>query len=497
MRIEFSEPSLPRSGALVLIIAGEQELGQTASTIDKRMNGTLSRAIKNGRFKGKLGDLIEIIEPIGIGAQRIILAGVGMGDDIDLLKLEDTGGKILSYISKKGDSNAAICVDPIKGLQLDLSTVAAHIAFGARLSSYRFDVYRTNKNSADLPSLKRIKMLVSNARGARSIFRSLNKIVDGMFFCRDLVSEPANVLYPKSFAARVKKLTNIGLKVEILNRARMEKLGMGALLGVAQGSANEPKLVVMQWNGGPIRQKPAAFVGKGVTFDTGVISIKPSSGMEDMKWDMGGAGVVAGLMATLAGRKAKVNAVGVIGLVENMPSGKAQRPGDVVKTMSGKTIEVINTDAEGRLVLADALWYTQRRFKPSAMVDLATLTGAIIISLGHQYAGLFANDNALSDELVAAGKVVGERLWRLPVDSSYDDDIRSDIADMHNVGNGRGAGSIAGAKLLEQFVNDCSWAHLDIAGVTWSKKVRPTIPKGATGFGVRLLDRWVADRYEQ
>ena len=250
----------------------------------------------------------------------------------------------------------------------------------------------------------------------------------------------------------------------------------------------------MRWDGG--RGRPVAFVGKGVTFDSGGISIKPSGGMEDMKWDMGGAGVVIGLMRALAGRKAKLNAVGVVGLVENMPSAKAQRPGDVVTTMSGQTIEVINTDAEGRLVLADALYYTQTRFKPTAMIDLATLTGAIIVALGNQHAGLLSNDDDLADALTAAGTAVGERLWRLPLDSSYDDDIKSDIADMHNVGRGRSAGSIAGAKLLEQFVGKVPWAHLDIAGVTWSKSAKPTVPKGGTAFGVRLLDRLVADRFE-
>ena len=302
-----------------------------------------------------------------------------------------------------------------------------------------------------------------------------------------------------TLAAEARKLTKLGIEVQVLDEKQMEKLGMGALLGVAQGSANKPRLVAMSWKGAPRAKdkRPVAFCGKGVTFDTGGISIKPSGGMEDMKWDMGGAGVVIGLMRALAARKAKVNAVGVVGLVENMPSATAQRPGDVVTTMSGQTAEVINTDAEGRLVLADAMWWCQEKFKPSAVIDLATLTGAIIISLGSEYAGLFANDDKLSDQITAAGKAVGEHVWRLPLGEGYDRDINSEIADMKNVGGGRAAGSITAAQFLQRFIkNGTPWAHLDIAGVTWSKKDKPTVPKGGTAFGVRLLDRFVADNYE-
>jgi leucyl aminopeptidase len=322
-------------------------------------------------------------------------------------------------------------------------------------------------------------------------------LADGVIFTRDLVSEPANVLYPAEFARRVKGLESLGLEVEILGEAEMEKLGMGSLLGVGQGSRRESQLAVIQWKGAadPTAQ-PIAFVGKGVTFDTGGISIKPADGMEDMKWDMGGAGAVAGLMHALAGRKAKVNAVGILGLVENMPDGNAQRPGDVVKTMSGQTIEVINTDAEGRLVLADALWYCQDRFKPKFMVDLATLTGAIIIALGKDYAGLFSNNDILSGHLDAAGKAENETLWRLPMPSAYEKQFDSSIADMSNVG-GRPGGSITAALILQKFVNGTPWAHLDIAGVAWRKPSHmPTVPDGASGFGVRLLNRMVADAYE-
>ncbi len=317
-----------------------------------------------------------------------------------------------------------------------------------------------------------------------------------MFLSRDLVSEPPNVLNPAEMAERCRALSELGVAVEVLGPQEMRRLGFGALLGVAQGSASEPRMVVMRWNGGGGAGKPVAFVGKGVTFDTGGISIKPAGGMEDMKWDMAGAGTVVGLMAALAGRKAKADVVGLVGLVENMPSGTAQRPGDVVKSYSGQTIEVINTDAEGRLVLADVLWYCQQKFDPQFMVNLATLTGAIIVSLGHEYAGLFSNDDTLAERLAAAGKASGERLWRMPLDEAYDSQIKSEIADMKNVG-GRPGGSISAAQFIQRFVNGKPWAHLDIAGTAWSSKDKPCVPKGATAFGVRLLDRLVAEYYEQ
>jgi len=307
------------------------------------------------------------------------------------------------------------------------------------------------------------------------------------------------------FADRIKELSDLGLKISVLGPKEMTKLGFGCLLGVAMGSAVEPRMVVMEWHGASgngkanakkaARAKPIAFVGKGVTFDTGGISIKPAGGMEDMKWDMAGAGAVVGLMAALAGRKAKVDAVGLVGLVENMPSGTAQRPGDVVKSYSGQTVEIINTDAEGRLVLADVLWYCQETFDPQFMVDLATLTGGIIVSLGHEYAGLFSNDDALAAKLAAAGTETGEKLWRMPMGEAYDKQIKSDIADMKNVG-GRPGGSISAAEFIKRFVNGKPWAHLDIAGTAWSSKDAPCVPKGATAFGVRLLDRLVAEHYE-
>jgi leucyl aminopeptidase len=374
------------------------------------------------------------------------------------------------------------------------------------LRSYRFSKYLTKEKEEDKPSLKKLIFVCENNEAARERFDSLEKICDAVFFTRNLVSEPANIIYPETLAAAAKSLTKLGVKVEVLGEAQMRKLGMNALLGVGQGSERESQLVVMQWHGAGKPKKngkgaeedeaPVAFVGKGVTFDTGGISIKPSAGMEDMKWDMAGSAVVIGLMMALAGRKARVNAVGVVGLVENMPSGTAQRPGDIVTSMSGQTIEVLNTDAEGRLVLADALWYTKERFHPKFMIDLATLTGAILISLGHERAGLFSNNDALAHSIAEAGDKVNELVWRMPLGEAYDKAIKSDAADMKNIGN-RAAGSITAAQFLQRFVGDTPWAHLDIAGMAWTKEPRDVVPKGATAFGLRLLDRMIADVYEQ
>jgi leucyl aminopeptidase len=494
MKIAFSEIAVPRTGALVVGVLEDRVLTRSGAALDKRSGGALGRAMKSSRFTGAKGQFLELLQPAGLRLGRILLAGLGKVAEIDDLRMQALGGSAVARLNRGGEKTAFIAVDGVRGMKIKAPAAAAHVAFGARLGSYRFDRYRTKQKADKKPTLSALTVMVKDLSGARQAHRPLAKLAEGVAFTRDLVSEPANVIYPASLAAQARTLKKLGVSVEVLGEARMRKLGMGALLGVAQGSANPPQLVVMRWSGG--RGRPVAFVGKGVTFDSGGISIKPSGGMEDMKWDMGGAGVVIGLMRALAGRKAKLNAVGVVGLVENLPSATAQRPGDVVTTMSGQTIEVINTDAEGRLVLADALYYTQTRFKPKAMIDLATLTGAIIVALGHQHAGILSNDDDLADAIAAAGTAVGERVWRLPLDASYDDDIKSDIADMHNVGRGRSAGSIAGAKLLEQFVGKVPWAHLDIAGVTWSKAAKPTVPKGGTGFGVRLLDRLVADRFE-
>jgi leucyl aminopeptidase len=430
---------------------------------------------------------------------RVMLIGLGKGDALDAAVMQSLGGQIVGHLNGVGESVAAVALDKFEGMKLKPAEAAANLAYGARLRAYRFDKYRTREKPEKKPSLKTLGILTRDPGGAKRAFAPLDSIAEGVFFTRDLVSEPANIIYPETLALAARSLTKLGVAVEVLDERQMRKLGMGALLGVGQGSARPPRLVVMQWKGGGKAKgaRPVAFIGKGVTFDTGGISIKPADGMWDMKWDMGGAGVVIGLMKALAGRRARVNAVGVIGLVENMPSATAQRPGDIVTSMSGQTIEVLNTDAEGRLVLADALWYCQDRFKPKFMVDLATLTGAIIIALGSEHAGLFANNDELAERLVEAGKAVGEKLWRLPLADAYDRQMDSDAADIKNISGGREAGSITAAQFIQRFVNNVPWAHLDIAGTTWSKKDAPTVPKGATAFGVRLLDHLVAEHYER
>ena len=424
-----------------------------------------------------------------------MLIGVGRPKVGDRSARQNCGGVVLNALNSVGEQNAAFFVNAFKGK--DTALAAADLAYGVRLRSYRFDKYRTKEKPEHKPSMKELTLLVDGPKAAEKDFEPLDKIAEGVFFTRDLVSEPANVIYPETLAAEAKKLASLGVEVEVLDEKQMKTLGMNMLLGVAQGSRRPARLVIMQWKGNPRAKNkaPLAFLGKGVTFDTGGISIKPAGGMEDMKWDMGGAGVVIGLMKALAGRKARVNVVGIAGCVENMPDGNAQRPGDIVKSMSGQTVEVINTDAEGRLVLGDALWYCQDRFKPQFMVNLATLTGAIIVALGHDHAGLFANNDPLADRLIASGKAVEEKLWRMPLGDAYDRALDSDAADMKNIG-GRDAGSITAAQFLQRFVNNVPWAHLDIAGTTWSKKDSAIVPKGATAFGVRLLERFVADHYE-
>ena len=496
MKIAFVDPGLPKSGALVVGVLADKTLLPTAKLVDDRCGGAVTRAIAASRFTGKAGQVLELLAPTGLGVSRVILYGFGKPAKVDALSFEAAGGEMTRRLAASGETALAIACDTIKGAKLGVGEAAAHIAYGARLGSYRFDKYHTKTPDDRKPSLTAVSIAVAGAAAAKRAFEPLDKIADGIRFTRDLVSEPANIIFPESLAKECKKLTKLGVKVEVLGEAAMKKLGMGALLGVGQGSERESQLVVMQWHGAKKSQQPVAFVGKGVCFDTGGISIKPAGGMEDMKWDMGGAGTVIGLMQALAGRKAKVNAVGVVGLVENMPSGTAQRPGDVVTTMSGQTVEVLNTDAEGRLVLADAIWYTQHRFKPQFMVDLATLTGAIIVALGHDHAGLFASDDALAERLLAAGKAEGEALWRMPLGEAYDKMIDSPIADMQNISNGRDGGSITAAQFIQRFTNKVPWAHLDIAGTAWSKKDKPTVPKGATAFGVRLLNRLVAEHYE-
>jgi len=498
MKIAFAAPSQPKSGTIVVGVLENRKLSPTGAVLDKQSGGALTRAMSSSRFSGRKDDVLGVLAPTQLPVGRVLLIGLGKAEAIDLAALQGLGGNIVAHLNNVGESEAWVALDRFDGMKPKAGDAAANLAFGARLRAYRFDKYRTKEKAEQKPTLKTLTLMTRDEAGAKRAFAPLEKVAEGVFFTRDLVSEPANIIYPETLAQAARSLEKVGVDVEVLDEKEMKKLGMGALLGVGQGSARPPRLVVMQWKGGSKAKnaEPLAFIGKGVTFDTGGISIKPADGMWDMKWDMGGAGVVIGLMRALAGRKAKVNAVGVIGLVENMPSGTAQRPGDIVTSMSGQTIEVLNTDAEGRLVLADALWFCQDRYKPSLMIDLATLTGAVVVALGHHRAGLFSNNDELAERLIEAGKSVDEEVWRLPLAASYDREIDSDAADVKNIASGRAAGSIIGAQFLQRFVNDVPWAHLDIAGMAWSSKDSATVPKGATAFGVQLLDRFVAQFYE-
>jgi leucyl aminopeptidase len=481
MEIEFvaADAAAPQKTALARIVFEGAAL-----------DGQLARAAGASRFTGAKGQTLDILAP-DVGAARLVLVGAGKAEAFDATAAEHAAATAYGAVKASGLETLRI---EMPGADVEL---AARAALGVRLASYRFDKYRTKEPAEKKPTIAKTQIVAADPDKALAAFPPLAALADAVSFTRDLVSEPANVLYPVEFARRVKALESLGLEVEILGEPEMAKLGMGSLLGVGQGSVRESQLVVIRWNGAADKAaQPIAFVGKGVCFDSGGISIKPADGMEDMKWDMGGAGAVAGLMHVLAGRKAKVNAIGILGLVENMPDGAAQRPGDVVTSMSGQTIEVINTDAEGRLVLADAVWYCQDRFKPKFMVDLATLTGAIIIALGNDYAGLYATDDELAANLLAASQAEGEPLWRMPLPDQYNKQIDSMIADVKNTG-GRPGGSITAALFIKRFVNDVPWAHLDIASTSWKKpSAIPTVPDGATGFGVRLLNRMVAEKYE-
>jgi leucyl aminopeptidase len=493
MQIEFVDFGPAAGEALTAIAALVFEgptLSEAAEELDGQTGGAVSRAAAAGRFRGAKGQAVELVAPANLHASHLLLVGVGPKDEFDAAAAEAAGAEAYRALKLSG----------ARALELRFNAgpdLLARAAFGARLAAYRFDKYLTKEKPEKKPSIAAVRVASADVRAAKAAYKPLEAVADGVTFTRDLVSEPANILYPDEFAKRVKGLEKLGLEVEVLGEAEMAKLGMGSLLGVGQGSRRESKLVVIQWKGAKDKSaQPVAFVGKGVCFDTGGISIKPAEGMEDMKWDMAGAGAVAGLMYALAARKAKANVVGILGLVENMPDGNAQRPGDIVTSMSGQTIEVINTDAEGRLVLADALWYCQDRFKPKFMVDLATLTGAIIISLGNDYAGLFSNNDDLAGALLKASAAEGENLWRMPLPAQYDRMLDTLAADMKNIG-GRPGGSITAALFIQRFVNGLPWAHLDIASTAWKKpSTIAAIPDGATGFGVRLLNRLVAEGYE-
>lgn len=491
--IAISKKATPKSGTLVCFAAVGAGLPDSVSEMEGASR--LIEAMEISGFKGSLGSIVDVIAP-GDGLDRIVLIGIGKAEDADEDAWLRIGGKLLAAAGKSAQVTAFTDLDG--GRTLDGETIAA-IAGGAKLRAYEFDTYKTKKSTSDengeASGVSKITFVAAADSDAKKAWKVMDAITDGMFFARDLVNEPANILGPVEFAKQVEGLSKLGCKITVLDEKKLKSEKMGALLGVAQGSVRPPRVAIAEWHGGKDKDKPVAFVGKGVVFDTGGISIKPSAGMEDMKGDMGGAAAVCGVMHALAARKAKVNAIGIVGLVENMPDGNAQRPGDIVKSRSGQTIEVLNTDAEGRLVLADLLDYCEEKYKPQFMINLATLTGAIIIALGKTHAGLFSNNDELAERLFKAGVDTKELVWRLPLHKEYDKLIDSKNADMKNIG-GRNAGAITAAQFLQRFVKDTPWAHLDVAGTAMASGKTDFSRGWASGYGVRLLNRLVANDYE-
>ena len=494
-KITFGRIGDTHAGTILLLVEKDLALSPVARELDRRTGGQLTRAAKSTGFSGLKKTNLDLVAPAESGIDRIILIGVGDANAMKLTDWLDLGGTICGMMQAKKIADAILYLEAASAKD------AAEVGLGAILRSYNFKKYKTKPNSdgANGSNGKAHSLTIgvsSDPRAAGDAFAGRKAIAEGVFIARDLVNEPANILGPVEFAAKAAELSKIGVEVEILDVEKMTALGMGSLVAVGVGSERPSRMAIMQWNGsGKKRQKPLAIVGKGVVFDTGGISMKPAKGMEDMKGDMGGAACVTGLMHALATRKAKTNVVGIIGLVENMPDGKAQRPGDIVTSMSGQTIEVLNTDAEGRLVLADALWYCQQRFKPKAMIDLATLTGAIMVALGKEFAGLFSNNDQLAGWLLEAGEATQERVWRMPLDPAYDRDIDSKNADVKNIGGAYG-GACTAAQFIQRFVNEVPWAHLDIAGTAMGSNKSEINESWGSGWGVRLLDRLIAEHYE-
>lgn len=499
LAIEFADLDAKLSGNTLLFARQDLTLGKAGGKLDKALGGQIKSAAAVAGFNGQAKRHIDVLAPTNMPESRLIVAGLG---DLSKMTANDwvmVGGRAAGLVGGLRTKSAGLIVDMA---DVDAAAVAADIAMGAQLRHYAFDKYKSKKSSETdedkaAAKLEQLTIYVAKPDLARSAFAARQAIARGVCIARDLVNEPANTLGPIEFAAECEKLRDLGVEVEILDVPALTELKMESLLAVAQGSDRPARVAVMQWHGAKSkRSKPLCFIGKGVVFDTGGISMKPAGGMEDMKGDMGGAACVTGLMATLAGREAPVNAIGIVGLVENMPSAKAQRPGDIVKSMSGQTIEVINTDAEGRLVLCDLLWYARERFKPRFMINLATLTGAILVALGKEHAGLFSNDDKLSTELAEVGQATNEKVWRMPLGPAYDKLIDTPNADMKNIG-GRLAGSITAAQFLQRFVKDTPWVHLDVAGVAMASGKTDISRTWASGWGVRLLDALVAAKYEK
>ena len=496
LKLGFGPFATPSKGVLIVFCDEGLKFGPATRKALGAAADTVSRAAKAERFTGKKSSTLDLVMPAGLKATRLAVIGVGKVAELTPKDFIRLGGLAIGRLPSSTADASIFAELPGGAMRVEQ---AADLAEGARLRAYAFDRYKTKRKEDEKPpAVRNVTIAVGDIAAVRKADVPRVAVSDGVVLARDLVNEPANILYPEEFARRVGALKRLCVAVEALDVKAMKKLGMNALLGVGQGSTRESRVVVMRWNGGRAGEAPVAFIGKGVCFDTGGISIKPASNMEDMKGDMAGAACVVGLMHALAARKARVNAVGLIGLVENMPDGNAQRPGDIVKSMSGQSIEIINTDAEGRLVLADVIWYAAQRFKPKFMVDLATLTGAIIVALGQEYAGMFSNNDQLAERLTKAGNETGELVWRMPLAPEYDKMIDSKFADMKNTGGSRWGGAITAAQFIKRFVDDkIPWAHLDIAGTGFDSRQTDINKSWGSGWGVRLLDRLVADHYEK
>ncbi len=489
-----------RGDAIAVMASEGGVLTARGQEIEQKLGGAIARAAAASRFTGGAGQVLEILGAAALDAPRLLVIGLGPLDKADAVGVERWAGAAVRRTLTSGVERLVLLADGLPNAPA--AEAAARAGIGARLAAYRFDRYRTRLKPDQKISLQHVDVITDSPAAAQSRYEPLSHVTEGVLLARDLVNEPANILYPEEFAERARAaLEPLGVEVEILDEEDLAKHDMHALLGVGLGSKNGTRLVTMSYRGARAKgSQPLVLVGKGVTFDTGGISIKPAGGMDEMKGDMGGAAAVVGAMRALAGRKARANVVGVIGLVENMPDGAAQRPGDIVTTMSGQTIEVLNTDAEGRLVLADAVWYAQEKFNPTAVIDFATLTGAVIVALGNEHAGLFANDDELAHNITTAASGEGEAVWRLPLGPAYDKLIDTPNADMKNIAGKPVAGSIVGAQFIQRFIKSGTpWAHLDIAGTAWKSAPYddPISPSWATGYGVRLVNRLVANRYEE
>lgn len=483
MEIQFKKKPLTNTDTFYLPLFSDKKLSLTHAHLDKAAESLVKTTLDNRKsFEAKTGETLIITTE----KKTIILLGLGDKKDFCETTAETAGGKAYSAGLNIGTTHAALITDSIKHVH--------HIAAGFKLKSYSFETYKKN----DKPKIEKLDVISDKNKNVEQDYSRLQHVINGVFTARDLVNEVPNILYPESYAKRIKDdLKPLGVQIEILDEKKMEKLGMGGIIAVGQGSARKPRIVIMRWNGGKKGDAPIALVGKGVTFDTGGISLKPGASMDEMKMDMGGSAAVVGTMKALAARKAKANVIGIVGLAENMPSSNAYRPGDIITSYAGKTVEILNTDAEGRLVLMDCLTYIQQKEKPHTVIDLATLTGAIMVALGQEYCGTFTNDDKLWTKLEKAAKTGQEKIWRMPLDKVWSEEMVSDVADLRNLGKSRFAGASTAAAFLEHFIDkDRSWAHLDIAGTAWKKSAGATTPKYATGFGVRLLEELIYNNYE-